>query len=268
MKTTKQRYVTIVVSAIVIVGMAFLLNFLMGSSSAAIFSTQPPTDLTEANSEVSEPAQGEQIVRFDGKTAEYKGLTMKVLSMTSSGNDAIVEVYWQLKDSRDWKINNATLEIDSQAYSLGGFDLVEGVFHYSDGTACKIDMQQLTDEGNCASEYLQEQPYRIDKLIFENVPGDFLSRSIQLKITGMTAFPGESDYCKTLNIQHIQNLMQAEFPGIELECFQGNGLLGYGAKDGSPFAEDEKALTVLSDYAVKALFGNMAGLWKFDLSAD
>lgn len=268
MKTTKQRLVTIAISAIVIVGLAFLLNFFMGSSKAAVLGTCPPDDLITAKPDVSEAAQGNQILQFDDKIAEYDGLIMKVLNMTSSGDNAIVEVYWQLKDSRDWKINNAVLEIDSQAYSYGGFDLVEGLFHYSDGTACKIDMQQLSEEGNCASEFRQEIPYRIDRLIFENVPGDFWRRSIQLRITGLTAFPGESEYCKTLNIEHIQNLMQDEFPGIKLECFQEVGFQGYRITDDSPYAKDEKALTMLSDSAVKALFGNMAGIWKFDLTPD
>lgn len=268
MKTTKQRLVTIIISAIVIVGLAFLLNFFMGNSKAEVLGTQPPTNQMEAKPDVSEPVQGHQIVQFDDKIAEYDGLIMKVLNMTSSGDDAIVEVYWQLKDSRDWKINNAVLEIDSQAYSYAGFDLVEGLFHYPDGTACKMDMQPLSKEGNCASEFLQETPYRIDRLIFNNVPEDFLRRSVQLRITGMTAFPGESEYCKVLNIEHIQKLMQDEFPGIELECFQEDGFQGYGIKDGSPYANDEKALTVLSDYAVKALFGNMAGVWGFDLTTD
>jgi hypothetical protein len=207
-------------------------------------------------------------VQFNNKTAEYDGLTMEVLSVSSSGNDAIVEVLWELKDSRDWKINNAVLEIDSQVYSYAGFDLVEGLFHYTDGTACKIDMHDSVGKDSCSASFLQETPYRVDRLIFANVPGDFLDRSIQLRILGMVAFPSESEYCKVLNIEHIQNTMQGEFPGVELKCFQEDGLQGYAIRESSPYAEDEKALAVLSDHAGKALFGNMAGIWKFDLTAD
>jgi len=268
MKTKKQRIVTILLSAIVIVGMAFLLNFLIGSSKAEVLKAESPNELVETNPAVSEPELESQKVQFNNKTAEYDGLTMEVLSMSSSGNDAIVEVLWELKDSRDWKINNAALEIDSQAYSYAGFDLVEGLFHYPDGTACKIDMQNPTLEDDCSSEFLQETPYRVDRLIFANVPGDFLNRSIQLRILGLTAFPSESEYCKVLNIEHIQKMMQEDFPGLELECFQEDGLQGYGIKESSPYAKDEKALALLSDHAVKALFGNMAGIWKFDLTAD
>ena len=268
MKTKKHRIVTILLSAIVIVGMAFLLNFLMGSSKAEVLKVESPNELEEAVPAISEPEQEPQKVQFNNKTAEYDGLTMEVLSITSSGDDAIVEVLWELKDSRDWKINNAVLEIDSQAYSYEGFDLLEGLFHYADGTACKIDMQNPTLEDDCSSEFLQETPYRVDRLIFANVPGDFLTRSIQLRILGMVAFPSESEYCRVLNIEHIQQTMQGEFPGIALECFQEDGLQGYGIKEGSAYAKDEKALAMLSDYAVKALFGNMAGIWKFDLTAD
>jgi len=251
MKTKKQRIVTILLSAIVIVGMAFLLNFLIGSSKAEVLKAESPNELVETNPAVSEPELESQKVQFNNKTAEYDGLTMEVLSMSSSGNDAIVEVLWELKDSRDWKINNAALEIDSQAYSYAGFD-----------------MQNPTLEDDCSSEFLQETPYRVDRLIFANVPGDFLNRSIQLRILGLTAFPSESEYCKVLNIEHIQKMMQEDFPGLELECFQEDGLQGYGIKESSPYAKDEKALALLSDHAVKALFGNMAGIWKFDLTAD
>jgi len=268
MKTTERRIVTILLSAMVIVGMAFLLNFLMESSKAEDLKTQSLTRSEEATPAISESEQVSQKVQFNNKTAEYDGLTMEVLSITSSGDDAIVEVLWELKDSRDWKINNAVLEIDSQAYSYEGFDLVEGLFHYPDGTACKIDMQNPTLEDDCSSEFLQEIPYRVDRLIFANVPGDFLNRSIQLRILGLTAFPSESEYCKVLNVEHIQKMMQDDFPGVELECFQEDGLQGYGIKESSPYAKDEKAVAVLSDYAVKALFGNMAGIWKFDLTAD
>jgi len=268
MKTTKQRIVTILLSAIVIVCMAFLLNFLMESSKVEDHKAQSPTTLEEANPTISEPEKAPQKVQFDNKTAEYDGLTMKVLSITLSGDDAVVEVLWELKDSRDWKINNAILEIDSQAHSYAGFDLIKGLFHYSDGTACKLDMQNTTKAENCSSAFLQETPYRVDRLIFANVPGDFLNRSIQLRILGIVAFPNESEYCKVLNIEHIQKAMQGEFPGVELDCFQENGLQGYAIKESSRYAKDEKALAMLSDYAGKALFGNMAGIWEFDLTSD
>jgi hypothetical protein len=268
MKTKKQRIVTILLSAIVIVGKAFLLNLIVGSSKAEISKAESPNEIKETSPTVSETEQQAQKVQFHNKIAEYDGLTMEVLSITSSGNDAIVEVLWELKDSRDWKINNAVLEIDSQEYSYAGFDLVEGLFHYMDGTACKIDMHNYVEKDDCSAAFLQETPYRVDRLIFANVPGDFLNRSIQLRILGMVAFPSESDYCGVLNIEHIQNTMQAEFPGVELECFQKDGLQDYAIKESSHYAKDEKALAVLSDHAGKALFGNMAGIWKFDLTPD
>ena len=268
MKTTKQRIVTILVSATVIVCMAFLLNFLMEGSSAEDFSTRSLTPLAETLPTNSEPEHVSQKVLFDNKTAEYDGLTMEVLSMTASGNDAVVAVRWELEDSRDWKINNAILKIDSQDYSLVGFDLVEGVFHYADGTACKIDMQNDTIKDDCSETWLQEESYRIDRLIFANVPGDFLNRSVELRILGMTAYPNEGEYCKVLNINNIQDAMQEDFPGVELECFQDEGLLGYGIRQDSAYANDNKALAELSNYATKALLGSKAGMWKFDLTAD
>ena len=268
MKTTKQRIVTILVSATVIVCMAFLLNFLMEGSSAEDFSTRSLTPLAETLPTNSEPEQVSQKVLFDNKIAEYDGLTMEVLSMTASGNDAVVAVRWELEDSRDWKINNAILKIDSQDYSLVGFDLVEGVFHYADGTACNIDMQNEVNKDDCSAVWLEEEPYRIDRLIFANVPGDFLNRSVELRILGMTAYPNEGEYCKVLNINNIQDAMQEDFPGVELECFQDEGLLGYGIRQDSAYANDNKALAELSDYATKALLGSKAGMWKFDLTAD
>jgi len=266
MKITNKRVVTILLSAIVIVGMAYLLSLFMGSTKAEVTEIQPPADLSNTNPKGTEPEHETQIVLFNDKIAECDNLTMQVLKMSLSGDDAIIDVFWELKDPRDWKINNAVLEIDSQSYSYAGFDLVEGLFHYSDGTACKIDMQQLSQEDECSSDWLKETPYRIDRLIFANVPRDFLSRSVQLIITGMEAFPSESEYCKVLNIEHIQKIMQDDFPGLELECFQKDGFQGYQIKESSVFAGDEKVLTILADHAVKALFGNIAGLWKFELT--
>jgi len=268
MKTTKQRIVSILLYALVIVGMAFLLNFLMGSSKAEVLKAQPLNDLEETFPAISTSEQEPQTVQFSNKFTEYDGLTMEVLSMTASGNDAVVAVRWELEDSRDWKINNAILKIDSQDYSLVGFDLVEGVFHYADGTACKIDMQNDTIKDDCSETWLQEESYRIDRLIFANVPGDFLNRSVELRILGMTAYPNEGEYCKVLNINNIQDAMQEDFPGVELECFQDEGLLGYGIRQDSAYANDNKALAELSDYATKALLGSKAGMWKFDLTAD
>lgn len=268
MKTTKQRIVTILLSATVIVGMAYLLNFLVESSKAEDIRTQSPTPAENAIPAISESEKVPQKVQFDNMTAEYDGLTMEVLSIASSGDDAVVEVHWDLEDSRDWKINNAALRIDLQDYSLAGFDLVEGVFHYADGTACKVDMQNDTTKDDCSEKWLQEAPYRVDRLIFANVPGDFLNRFVELRILGMTAYPNEGEYCKVLNINAIQEAMQQDFPGVELECFQDEGLLGYGIKQDSAYANYTKALTELSDYATKALFGSKAGIWKFDLTAE
>ena len=266
MKITKKRMVTILLSAIVIVGMAYLLSLFMGSTKAEVTAIQPPVDMAIVNPKGEEPKHEPQIVLFNDKIAEYDNLTMQVLKISLSGNDAIIDVFWELKDPRDWKINDAVLEIDSQSYSYAGFDLVEGLFHYSDGTACKIDMQQLSQEHECSKDWLKETPYRIDRLVFANVPRDLLSRSVQLIITGMEAFPSESEYCKVLNIEHIQKIMQADFPGLELECFQEDGFQGYQIKESSVFAGDEKVLASLTDHAVKALFGNMAGIWKFELT--
>ena len=78
MKTTKQRIVTILVSATVIVCMAFLLNFLMEGSNAEDFSTRSLTPLAETLPTNSEPEQVSQKVLFDNKIAEYDGLTMEV----------------------------------------------------------------------------------------------------------------------------------------------------------------------------------------------
>lgn len=263
MKTTKHKIVTILLSAIVIVSLAFLLNHMIGNSKAAAPSEQAKNALP-----IPEADQQDQVTRFTNKTAEYDGLSMEVISMSASGDDAVVEVRWELKDSRDWKINNAVLKIDSQDYALAGFDLVEGVFHYADGTACNIDMQNEVNKDDCSAVWLEEEPYRIDRLIFANVPGDFLNRSVELRILGMTAYPNEGEYCKVLNIDAIQKTMQADFPGVELECFQDEGILGYGIKQDSVFANDEKALAELSDYAAKALLGSRAGIWKFDLTSD
>ena len=90
MKTKKHRIVTILLSAIVIVGIAFLLNFLMGSSKAEVLRVESPNELEEAVPAISEPEQKPQKVQFNNKTAEYDGLTMEVLSVSSLGNDAIV----------------------------------------------------------------------------------------------------------------------------------------------------------------------------------
>jgi len=97
MKMKKHRIVTILLSAIVIVGMAFLLNFLTGSSKAEVLKVESPNELDEANPAISEPEQEPQKVQFNNKTAEYDGLTMEVLSVSSSGNDAIVEVLWEIE---------------------------------------------------------------------------------------------------------------------------------------------------------------------------
>jgi hypothetical protein len=69
-----------------------------------------------------------------------------------------------------------------------------------------------------------------------------------------------------LNIEHIQEIMQDDFPGLELECPQEDGCQGYQIKESSVFAGDEKVIAVLADHVVKTLFGNMAGIWEFELT--
>ena len=268
-KHTIPRYLfSIALIAVVIVGMAYFLSTWIDNTRAQEVINQPVENTIAESQEspVEKETAAENEVKYFTKEVISAGLSMLVQSVERSENNAVVEVRWQLKDWRDWRISKASLEIDGQDYDYAGYDLVEGLFHYRDGSACFISMKDDTKEKECSQSMIEEAPYRVDRLIFKDVPHDFLQKSVTVKITEMDSFPNESQYCEVLDVDTIANLMQAEFPGIELECFQDPGMSGYRIKQGNPYADDKKAMTKAGELAIEALQGKIAGIWKFDLS--
>jgi len=265
-RTGKNRIVGITVIVIGIIGLVYLWSTFLGKSKEqesnldTTISSQPELQLNKDPDEVNEK------VNFSGRTAASSGMTMEVLSMEPKDDNVSVEVRWQMTDWRDWKISKASLNIDGQEYNYAGYDLVEGLFHYRDGSACHVSMNHDVVEKECSPAMIEEAPYRVDRLIFKDVPHDFLQKSVILKITEVNSIPNESQYCEELDVDTIAKLMQAEFPGIELECFQDPGMSGYRIKQGNSYADDKTAMTKAGELAIEALQGRIAGIWKFDLS--
>lgn len=265
-KTGKSRFIVIAVIAIAIIGLVFLWSTFLGESSEHA-SNPEPTEIIPAELRlIEEQDEIMELVSFSGKISSSSGMTMELLSIQPSGNDAIIEVRWQPKDWRAWKISKASLEIDGQEYNYPGFELVEGLFHYRDGSACFISMNGDTQKKECEPSMIEETPYRVDRATFADVPFDFLQKSVIVKITEVNSIPNESQYCEELNVDTIVKLMQNDFPGIELECFQDPGMNWYRIKEGNSYADDQMAMTRASELVSEALQGRIAGIWKFDLS--
>ncbi len=266
-KTGIRRIASIAIAAIVIVGMYYLLSTWFGNTKDQEVVNPPIEDtivVTQKSPVGTEAAAADDIKHLTMEVFS-SGLTMAVQSVERSGDDAVVEVRMQLKDWRDWKISKASIEIDGQEYQYAGFDLVEGLFHYRDGSACHISMNDDAQEKECLPSMIEEAPYRVDRLIFKDIPHDFLQRSIIVKITEVNSFPNESQYCETLDVDTIAKLMDDEFPGIELECYEEPGISGYRIKEDTPYAKNEKAMETFSQFVTDAFSGRVAGIWEFNL---
>jgi hypothetical protein len=267
-KTGNRRIAGIAITAIVIVGMAYFLSIWIGNSRAQE-EINPPAENTIVESQkgpVKTEVAAESEVKYFTNEVVSAGLTMAVQSIERSGNDAVVEVRWQLQDWRDWKISKASFNIDGQEYNYAGFDLVEGLFHYRDGSACFISMKDDTKEKECLPSMIGETPYRVDRVIFSDVPHDFLQKPIIVKITEVNSIPNESQYCETMDVDTIEKLMENEFPGIEIECFEDPGMNWSRIAVNTPYANNQKAIDTYRQLAGEALQGRIAGIWKFDLS--
>jgi hypothetical protein len=265
-RTGKNRIVGITVIVIGIIGLVYLWSTFLGKSKEqesnldTTISSLPELQITKDQDEVNEK------VNFSGRTAASSGMTMEVLSMEPKDDNVSVEVRWQMTDWRDWKISKASLNIDGQEYNYAGYDLVEGLFHYRDGSACHVSMNHDVVEKECSPAMIEEAPYRVDRLIFKDVPHDFLQKSVILKITEVNSIPNESQYCEELDVDTIAKLMQAEFPGIELECFQDPGMNWSRIAENTPYTNNDKAIDTFRQLVGEALQGRIAGIWKFDLS--
>lgn len=267
MKKRISKIVSVILAAIVLIGVVFLAKILFkGSKNQAL--SEPPITAYENLQSLGETSEEYPTIEFVDKTVVFNNVRFTVLSQTAAGDKAWIEVYWEPIDSRDWKITKADFIIDEKSYSYGGAQMREGLSHYLDGRACKYIAEGNELKENCDSAFLQDTPYRIDRLIFSGVPDGFLNQKAELIIKEINANPNESNYCKALNIEHIQELMQADFPGIELVCVQENGYNGYHIQENSAFANDENAIEILSQHAQNALVGQIVGIWAFDLSHE
>lgn len=269
MKKTQKRIsiIRLLIGTVLIFGMVYLLSACQTSAQVRedIPSLEKSMDFSQDKrlDQVDEA----QIRRFTDKVVNASDVNVEILSINLNGNDAIVKTKWDLKDFRSWKISKVRLEIDGLEYAFGGFDLAEGLFHYIDGDACKITVSEgLEPIETCSTDLTNEKPYRLDLLIFKDVPHDFLDREVVLTITEMSSVPNESDYCKDLQIERIAEVLQKDYPGIELNCFQEPGFNGYSIRESSAYANDEAAKQAVSDYVVSLINGKTAGIWKFDLS--
>lgn len=269
MKKTQKRIpiISLLIAAVLIFGMVYLLSACQTSDQVAegVPTVEESKDLSQ--DKPLDQVDEAQIRRFTDKVVNASDVNVEILSINLNGNDAIVKTKWDLKDSRSWRISKARLEIDGLKYEFGGYDLAEGLFHYIDGNACKISVSEnLEPNETCSPDFTNEKPYRVDLLIFKDVPHDFLDREVVLTITEMSSVPNESEYCKDLQIERIAEVMQKDYPGIELDCFQEPGFNGYSIREGLAYADDEAANQAVSDYVVSVISGKTAGIWKFDLS--
>ncbi len=268
MKNRMSKIVSVILAAFVLVGIAFLAKYLRtGSNKEQGMSNQAVVEAENSQSPI-ELSESYPTVEFADKSVEFNDVRVTVLSQTAAGNEAWIEVYWEPIDTRDWNITKADFIIGEKTYSYSGARLREGLFHNWDGRACKFLAEGNELKEDCDSTYLEETPYRIDRLIFSHVPDGFLNQKAELIIKEINANPNEGNYCKALNIEHIQELMQANFPGIELVCVQENGYNGYHIQENSAFANDESAIEALSQHAQNALVGQIVGIWAFDLSHE
>jgi len=263
-----RRIAVIAIVAIAIVSTAYFLNTWFGNTKAQEIVDTPviDTNVESQKSPVETEVAVESEVKYFTNEVVSAGLTMAVQSIERSGTDAIVEVRWQLKDWRDWKISKASLYIDDQEYNYAGSTLVEGLFQYRDGSACFISMKDETQDKECLPSMIGETPYRVDHVFFKNIPHDFLQKSIVLKITEVNSIPNESQFCEELDLDTIEELMENEFPGIELECFEDPGLNWSRIAENNPYTNDEKAIETYNQLVAEAFSGRVAGIWKFDLS--
>lgn len=267
-KTGNGRIAVIATTAIAFVGMAYLLNTWFGNTTAQEV-VEPP--LMDSNVEpqknlVEIEVTSDREVKYLTQEVTSAGLTMAVQSIERSGDIAIVEVRWQLQDWRNWKISKASLYIDDQEYNYAGSTLVEGLFQYRDGSACFISMKDETQEKECLPSMIGETPYRVDRLIFKDIPHDFLQRPVVVKITEVNSIPNESQYCETMHVEMIEKLMENEFPGIDIECFEDPGMNWSRIAENNPYTNDEKAIETYNQLVAEAFSGRVAGIWKFDLS--
>ncbi|MBP7213978.1 MAG: hypothetical protein KBA03_07070 [Anaerolineaceae bacterium] len=267
-KTIKRiPIISLLIGAVLIFGMAYLLSACQTSAQVGDDIPTVEESMDGSQDKRLDQVDEAQIRRFTDKLVNASDVNVEILSINLNGNDAIVKTKWDLKGFRSWKISKARLEIDGLEYAFGGYDLAEGLFHYIDGDACKITASEsLEPNETCSADLTNEKPYRLDLLIFKDVPHDFLDREVVLTITEMSSVPNESEYCKDLQIERIAEVMQKDYPGIELYCFQEPGFNGYSIREGSSYANDEAAKQAVSDRVVSVISGNTAGIWKFDLS--
>ena len=269
MEKTQKRIpiISLLIGAVLIFGMAYLLSACQTSAQVGDDIPTVEESMDGSQDKRLDQVDEAQIRRFTDKLVNASDVNVEILSINLNGNDAIVKTKWDLKGFRSWKISKARLEIDGLEYAFGGYDLAEGLFHYIDGDACKITASEsLEPNETCSADLTNEKPYRLDLLIFKDVPHDFLDREVVLTITEMSSVPNESEYCKDLQIERIAEVMQKDYPGIELYCFQEPGFNGYSIREGSSYANDEAAKQAVSDRVVSVISGNTAGIWKFDLS--
>ncbi|MEL7636243.1 MAG: hypothetical protein AAGU03_00610 [Anaerolineaceae bacterium] len=263
-----RRIAAFAVVAIAIVGGAYFLSNWFENTRAQEVVEPPLMDSTVESQKnfVETEVTSDREVKYLTQEVTSAGLTMAMQSIERSGDIAIVEVRWQLQDWRDWKISKASLFVDDQEYNFAGSNLVEGLFQYRDGSACFISMKDETQEKECLPSMIGDTPYRVDHVFFKNIPHDFLQKSIVVKITEVNSIPDESQFCEELDVVTIEELMENEFPGIKLECFEDPGMNWSRIAENTPYTNDEKAIETYNQLVAEAFSGRVAGIWEFDLS--
>ncbi len=116
MKKRISKIVSVILAAIVLIGVAFLAKILFKDSKGQALS-EPPVTAYEDLQSLGETSEEYPTIEFVDKTVVFNNVRFTVLSQTAAGDEAWIEAYWEPIDSRNWKISKADFIIDEKSYS-------------------------------------------------------------------------------------------------------------------------------------------------------
>jgi hypothetical protein len=250
----KKHLLQIIVVALIVVGAAYILSTTIKSVQADQSGLQDKIPGIQHESQLSLP---EKVTKDD--------LAVQVLDYQWERNEARFDVKISLPDSRDWLIRKAYLEVEGKRFSLWGTDLVELVSPAVDG-----EQSVLRQEDGVVEELMLPdtgEAYRIDTLIFGDVPVDLYQKAFNLVIQEISTTPDETSYCNPGIQVAIREPMEAAFPGIEIECMSEPGFLGYQIAPTSKYSEDAEVQEYFSNTIDQVLNTILVGPWNFGFDA-
>jgi hypothetical protein len=195
--------------------------------------------------------------------ATQSGLTAELLHVAMEGNDLVLRVKFPHPDWRNWYISKVRLGIEGEEdIFVAQTRFFENLYQKNSNTYC-LYQPSYNELEKCVTADAMAT-YQIDDIIFKDIPpANLEGKRIVFEILELAV---GATYCEDLRIPYIEDALSKDFPGLTLDCAEGQGISEYNISEASGYAGNADAQSAVEAMVKQASSSeSISGPWTFEI---